>query len=106
MNTDKSAEQITLQDCKNKVARGHCYSLWTELCKLGNHDGTPDDWFDEVAERYASLRCEEKDKRIKELEEALNDLLDVQNGPPLPTYEKAWNEAIAKCDKAIRSKEL
>lgn len=36
---------------------------------------------------------------IQELRDALSDLLDVQNGPPLIKYETEWNLAY---NKAIR----
>lgn len=36
-----------------------------------------------------------------DLLEALEELIDVQNGPPLITYTEAWNEAMAKANAAI-----
>ena len=35
-------------------------------------------------------------EQIASLKEALEDLIDAQNGAPLYTYRKAWNEAMAK----------
>lgn len=43
----------TLQECKDEVAKRHSYPTWQELCKLGNHDGTPDKWIDEVSILFA-----------------------------------------------------
>ena len=37
----------------------------------------------------------------KRLREALRDLLDEQNGPPLYTREKQWNDAVAKAQAAL-----
>ena len=34
------------------------------------------------------------DQEIEEFEHALQDLVDVQNGPPLITLTKGWNEAM------------
>ena len=37
------------------------------------------------------------------LKEALQDLMDVQNGPPLIRWEKEWNEAVKKARQALSS---
>jgi hypothetical protein len=49
-------------------------------------------------ERNANLERQRADQRdrIAALEEALRDLLDVQNGPPLIRDEKAWQKAYDK----------
>ena len=49
----------------------------------------------------AGLVKQECDK----LKEALQDLIDVQNGPPLPTYTEAWNAAMAKAQAALAKRE-
>jgi hypothetical protein len=36
-----------------------------------------------------------------ELAETLEDLMDHQNGPPLPTYEKRWTEIMERGRKLI-----
>ena len=36
-----------------------------------------------------------------ELIEALQDLVDWQNGPPLPSYVKGWTESMEKATAAI-----
>lgn len=44
-------------------------------------------------------RLAEEESKTKELRECLEDLLDVQNGPPLETYREAWEDAFQKgCD--------
>lgn len=43
--------------------------------------------------------------REKALREALEDLRDVQNGPPLIRWEKEWNEAMEKTRQALYGKE-
>jgi hypothetical protein len=62
----------------------------------------PDDgvWPKEVAEANARLIA-----AAPKLMEALNDLMDVQNGPPLYTYTDAWNAAMAKARAAIAEAE-
>ncbi len=39
---------------------------------------------------------------IAELEKVLEDLLDVQNGPPLIKYEDQWNEITARAYKILK----
>lgn len=39
--------------------------------------------------------------REKALRKALEDLRDVQNGPPLIRWEKEWNEAMEKTRQAL-----
>ena len=38
---------------------------------------------------------------VERLEAALQDLYDVQNGSPLPSYEKAWNAAMQAASEAL-----
>lgn len=40
-------------------------------------------------------------KYAKNLKEALEDLLDCQNGPPLITEEKRWRAAANKAEKLL-----
>ena len=47
-----------------------------------------------VHQKCAVAACEQ-------LVDALRALHDVQNGPPLPTWEKDWNEAMAKAGAAL-----
>lgn len=51
---------------------------------------------DEEKENY-DLRT-----KAEKLAEALENLMDVQNGPPLITYEKMWNEAMTEAKEAIK----
>jgi hypothetical protein len=37
----------------------------------------------------------------RELKEALNDLVDIQNGPPLETHKDQWNEIMERCYKLL-----
>ena len=41
-------------------------------------------------------------ERCGKLEEALGDLVDHQNGCPLPKYEQEWNLAMAKAQELLR----
>lgn len=41
-------------------------------------------------------------EREKELRDAIEALLDHQNGCPLPSYEKGWNAAMKSARKALR----
>lgn len=36
------------------------------------------------------------------MREALSDLMDVQNGSPLPKYDAAWAKAMADGDAALK----
>jgi hypothetical protein len=50
----------------------------------------PPVWWDAFPRLVAA--AEERDR----LREALEDLMEVQNGPPLLKYEAAWNAAMEK----------
>jgi predicted RNase H-like nuclease (RuvC/YqgF family) len=72
-----------------------------------------------VIELEAQLKAEQKDNRklksalghadaalddfggVTELVEALSDLLDEQNGPPLIRHQSSWQAAVDKADKLI-----
>lgn len=45
---------MTLQECKDQVARKHYHDTWDKLCPNSNLDGVPDEWVNEAAELYAS----------------------------------------------------
>jgi hypothetical protein len=38
---------------------------------------------------------------IGDLREALSDLMDWQNGPPLPTYTKGWTAAMERAEALL-----
>lgn len=40
-------------------------------------------------------------ERITHLESALSDLLDLQNGRPLPSYQKEYDEVIAMASELL-----
>ncbi len=42
-----------------------------------------------MAAELVRLRADVRDLRV-----ALDDLMDIQNGPPLVTYTEAWNAAM------------
>lgn len=50
--------------------------------------------------RNLRIQYEQK-KAIRMLHEALQDLLDEQNGAPLIRREAQWNEAMKKASKAL-----
>jgi len=54
----------SLSEIKDEVARKHYYDSWESLCKLGNHDGTPDKWIDEAIEHHA-LQFQKEIERLK-----------------------------------------
>jgi predicted nucleic acid-binding Zn-ribbon protein len=65
----------------------------------------------EKSERYrlATLKLDaelaaEREK-VRVLREALENLRDEQNGAPLCTREKQWNQAMAKADLALATTE-
>lgn len=51
--------------------------------------------------RCAVARIEELEVQRDALADALRHLRDFQNGPPLPSYEKDWTEAVAKADAIL-----
>lgn len=53
----------------------------------------PDPWADEREALQA---------RVKELEDALQGLMDWQNGCPLPTWEKEYNKAMDAARAALK----
>lgn len=38
---------------------------------------------------------------FQEIFECLRDLMDLQNGCPLPTYKDAYDETIDRCEKIL-----
>jgi len=42
---------------------------------------------------------------IERLREALQELVDWQNGPPLVTYTDGWNKAMEKASAALKEGE-
>ena len=44
-------------------------------------------------------------EKIEDLQEALADLVAVQNGPPLVTYIEAWDAAMEKAYAALKEGE-
>lgn len=54
--------------------------------------------FEELTEERDNLRAQ-----VERLTDAMTDLMDCQNGPPLETWAKRWNEAMDKCRGALES---
>lgn len=64
------------------------------------------DYANEILRLQKELsRATHASEPITELVEALRMLRDFQNGCPLPSYEKGWNEAIRLTDDALRKYE-
>ena len=57
----------------------------------------------QVNEQLTNL-CERLETKNSELADALSDLVDCQNGCPLPSYEANWDEAMLKA-KALLGQE-
>jgi hypothetical protein len=66
-----------------------------------SHDITGDEVKVEAALR---TRIAELESDLDETLELLRDLADIQNGPPLVQYEKAWNEIMVKVYAKLESK--
>ena len=49
----------------------------------------------------AAKRIVELESQLAEAKDALEELVDHQNGPPLPTWTPAWNRAMAKACKVL-----
>jgi len=54
-------------------------------------------WGTEIIEAQA--------EQIAKLREVLSDLMDVQNGSPLPKYTEDWEEATAAADEILSEAE-
>ena len=51
------------------------------------------------------LFLEKWEGRIKDLEEAMEELMGWQNGPPLITYEKGWTAAYNRCCELLNTEQ-
>jgi hypothetical protein len=58
-----------------------------------------DEWWERVQDANKQLTVERE--KVKPLVDAIQMLRDYQNGCPLPSYEKGWNEAMAMTDAAL-----
>jgi hypothetical protein len=67
-------------------------------------DYRPDDYLsdDDILSLISmARRCLSAEERLEKAVEALRLLHDFQNGCPLPSYEKHWNEAMEKVEKIL-----
>ena len=55
--------------------------------------------------RGARETIEDAVDKIERLREALQELVDWQNGPPLVTYTDGWNKAMEKARAALKEGE-
>ena len=69
---------------------------WIESLPLNSKDADRKEMECDLGLVTAKLR-----KENERLKEALKDLMSWQNGSPLPTYEKGWNAAMEKAEKAL-----
>ena len=54
------------------------------------------------------MNQEEEDRLVEEhmrLAEVLRDLHDLQNGPPLPSYEQEWDEVMKRAVAILKQVE-
>lgn len=76
--------------CEQLAAEREDRISWQETAlKEGNRSG-------ELAHQLVAER-----EKVKELAEALRMLRDYQNGCPLPSYEKGWNEAMSMTNAVL-----
>ena len=54
-----------------------------------------------VRAEQAQIALAAEREKVRELAEALRMLHDYQNGCPLPSFEKGWNEAMAMTDAVL-----
>ena len=59
------------------------------------------DQVEAFAQAYAQYRVNQVLDDVQSLRKALNDLYDVQNGPPLCDTAKDWNDAMLAADKVL-----
>ena len=70
---------------------------WLREYGWRNGTKTCGDRHDEAADEIELLR-----KERDGLREALQELVDWQNGPPLVTYTDGWNKAMEKARAALK----
>lgn len=58
--------------------------------------------YTKVAVQCWKEKCEQQAQQIAALREALQLLYDVQNGCPLPTYQKDWDRAMELTQQALK----
>jgi hypothetical protein len=73
---------------------------WLREYGWRNGTKTCGDRHDEAADEIELLR-----KERDGLREALQELVDWQNGPPLVTYTDGWNKAMEKARAALKEGE-
>lgn len=62
----------------------------------------PDLWNDsELDKMQRHARYKQASERIALLESALSDLLGLQNGCPLPSYQNEYDEVIARASELL-----
>lgn len=83
--------------CGERHASGHTEECRDELIKMNSYAK------DEIESLRRQLAA--KDERIKGLVDALSDLLDEQNGPPLIGRAKQWDAAVLKAHKILEAAE-
>jgi hypothetical protein len=55
-------------------------------------------YFQKILDIYFQGSVTDATKEVQRLREAMSDLMDFQNGPPLAKYEKGWNKAMKDCE--------
>lgn len=108
MNTDQIAAEEAANQIQKEFPKGWHYNKETithhikaaieKAIDESNHFAT-------LEEAHIESRAEHEGKPVTELVEALRMLRDFQNGCPLPSYEKGWNEAMRLTDDALRKYE-
>lgn len=56
----------------------------------------------QAAKREATVR--ELEQSNRDLADVLQDLCDVQNGPPLPKYEAAWSDTMELAERLLEAR--
>ena len=83
--------EIELAEAKTECARLRALGSWAHTCIHHTDE-----------QRARAERCPVcAREKVRVLREALENLCDEQNGPPLCTREAEWKEAMDKADAAL-----
>ena len=103
---DEIAVLIASVPMSNKTAHDGDCTIYSSLCNKNPYDGICTCGYGwqrfRAGDRSAMIAAERKaDTAVAELMACLRDLHDHQNGPPLPSYEKPWTDAMEQAEKLL-----
>jgi hypothetical protein len=101
---DNTAEQkpLTLQECKDEIAKKHTYNSWQEISKGGVVSQPSEYFYDEVAELHASQQTEALQAEIEQMHKECYGWADIVGNQDKKILEKdaqisQLEEALMEC---------